>query len=208
MSDSYGFTPIVPTQDPGGPGDITGTVDKLHKSTNALGVSATVFGGALSKAFADAVIGGKKLDDTIKSLGLRLSNLAVQAAFKPFAKDLSKGLTGVINGLFGTGIPSGGGGTGGGPIINAFAAGGVIGAPSYFPLASGGLGLAGEAGPEAIVPLTRGSDGRLGVSVAGPAAPPNVTVQIATPDAQSFRRSEAYITGQIARAVARGQRSF
>jgi hypothetical protein len=46
------------------------------------------------------------------------------------------------------------------------------------------------------------------VSLAGPSQPANVTVQIATPDAASFRRSEAYITGQIARAVARGQRSL
>ena len=57
------------------------------------------------------------------------------------------------------------------------------------------------------MPLTRGSDGRLGVSMAGASAP-NITVQIATPDAASFRRSEAYVTGQIARAVARGQRGF
>lgn len=34
----------------------------------------------------------------------------------------------------------------------------------------------------------------------------NVTVNIAAPDADSFRRSEAYLAGQIARAVARGQR--
>jgi hypothetical protein len=35
---------------------------------------------------------------------------------------------------------------------------------------------------------------------------PRVTVNIAAPDAPSFRRSEAYLAGQIARAVARGQR--
>jgi hypothetical protein len=58
------------------------------------------------------------------------------------------------------------------------------------------------------MPLARGLDGSLGVAVAGGAAAPNVTVQIATPDAASFRRSEAYITGQIARAVARGQRNM
>ena len=92
--------------------------------------------------------------------------------------------------------------------IKPFAAGGVIGAPTYFPLMNGGVGLAGEAGPEAIVPLQRGADGRLGVALGGAAAAPNVTVQIATPDVESFRRSEAYITGQIARAVARGQRSL
>ena len=84
----------------------------------------------------------------------------------------------------------------------------MIGTPTYFPLSSGGLGLAGEAGPEAIVPLARGPDGRLGVAMSGAGAPANVTVQIATPDLGSFRRSEAYLTGQIARAVARGQRSL
>lgn len=70
------------------------------------------------------------------------------------------------------------------------------------------LGVAGEAGPEAILPLARGRDGRLGVAMSGASAAANVTVHIAAPDADSFRRSEAYITGQIARAVARGQRSF
>ena len=36
---------------------------------------------------------------------------------------------------------------------------------------------------------------------------PRVTVNIAAPDAPSFRRSEATLAGQIARAVARGQRT-
>jgi hypothetical protein len=42
----------------------------------------------------------------------------------------------------------------------------------------------------------------------GVSAAANVIVHVATPDADSLRRSEAYIIGQIARAVARGQRSF
>ena len=41
--------------------------------------------------------------------------------------------------------------------IKPFAAGGVIGTPTYFPLTQGGVGLAGEAGPEAILPLARGA---------------------------------------------------
>src|SRR6185436_1288872 len=44
-----------------------------------------------------------------------------------------------------------------------FAQGGVIASPIAFPLAGNRLGLAGERGPEAILPLARGSDGRLGV---------------------------------------------
>ena len=43
--------------------------------------------------------------------------------------------------------------------VEAFANGGVIGGPTLFP-----LGLAGEDGPEAILPLQRGPDGRLGVA--------------------------------------------
>jgi len=44
--------------------------------------------------------------------------------------------------------------------------------------------------------------------MSGAGQPTNITVHIAAADAQSFRRSEAYVTGQIARAVARGQRGF
>ena len=48
-----------------------------------------------------------------------------------------------------------------------FATGGVIGGPTTFPMAGGRTGLMGEAGPEAIMPLRRGPDGRLGVEGAG-----------------------------------------
>lgn len=37
-----------------------------------------------------------------------------------------------------------------------FANGGVTTGPSYFPMRSGRIGVAGEAGPEAIMPLQRG----------------------------------------------------
>ena len=48
-----------------------------------------------------------------------------------------------------------------------FANGGVVGGPTVFPMAGGKTGLMGEAGPEAIMPLKRGKDGKLGVSVDG-----------------------------------------
>jgi lambda family phage tail tape measure protein len=202
MSDSYDFS----STDTSASGDFVQTADTVRSSTNALGVSATAFASAMTKAFAQATTGGKQLDDVLKSLALRLSNMATAQALKPALKGAVSG----IGGMFG-GSSSGGGASS--DVMNLmsavqpFAAGGVIGAPTYFPMASGGVGLAGEAGPEAIVPLTRGSDGRLGISTAGSSAP-NITVQIATPDASSFRRSETYVTGQIARAVARGQRGM
>ena len=47
-----------------------------------------------------------------------------------------------------------------------FAYGGVVNKPTLFPMANG-MGLMGEAGPEAIMPLRRGRGGRLGVEASG-----------------------------------------
>ena len=58
-----------------------------------------------------------------------------------------------------------------------FALGGlpdIVSRPTLFPMANGGTGLAGEAGDEAILPLQRTSDGRLGVSGGG--SPVNIVV--------------------------------
>jgi hypothetical protein len=58
-----------------------------------------------------------------------------------------------------------------GRAAREYAAGGaftnrVFSRPTYFRY-GGGLGVMGEAGPEAIMPLTRGNDGRLGVAASG-----------------------------------------
>jgi lambda family phage tail tape measure protein len=50
--------------------------------------------------------------------------------------------------------------------IQAFARGGIVNKPTVFPFANG-IGLMGEAGPEAIMPLRRGRDGNLGVMSSG-----------------------------------------
>jgi hypothetical protein len=46
------------------------------------------------------------------------------------------------------------------PPVRPFANGGIVGSPTLFPMADG-MGLMGEAGPEAIMPLKRGKDGKL-----------------------------------------------
>ncbi len=58
------------------------------------------------------------------------------------------------------------------------------------------------------MPLARGPDGRLGVRSGGGGRPLSVTVNVSTPDAESFRRSEAQVSAALARAVARGQRGM
>ena len=185
--------------------DASSTLDSLNTKTQALTISAGGFARAMTQAFSSSVTGGKQFDDVLKTLALRVSSLAVTAAFKPLTASLTSGISSLFSGLT-AGIGSTGVQANALGAIKPFASGGVIGAPSYFPMMDGGVGLAGEAGPEAIMPLARGPDGRLGVSGSGGGN--SITVQIATPDLDSFRRSESYVTGQIARAVARGQRNL
>jgi hypothetical protein len=70
-----------------------------------------------------------------------------------------------------------------------FATGGVIGSPTLFRMAGRSLGLAGEAGPEAILPLQRTGDGALGVRGMVPAM--NVAIHNHTDAAVSARRNNA-----------------
>ena len=69
-----------------------------------------------------------------------------------------------------------------------------------------GTGLMGEAGPEAIMPLTRGADGSLGVKAQGGQAV-NVTMNITTPDVSGFQRSQSQVAASMSRALSRGQRN-
>lgn len=159
---------------------------------------ADSFSGAITRAFAGAVTGGKGFEDVLKDLALRLSSMALSSALKPIESGIGGLLSNLVSGL---------GASGGGKGVVPFADGGVVSRPSYFPLGRG-LGVAGEAGAEAILPLSRGSDGRLGV--AGGTGGGNVTVNVAiqTQDAASFRKSEAQVTAALARAVGRGRRGL
>ena len=91
--------------------------------------------------------------------------------------------------------------------MTPFAKGGVVAAPSYFPNGRQ-IGLMGEAGAEAILPLARGADGRLGVQAGGGGGRPvTVVMNITTPDVAGFQRSQSQIAAQAARALSRGQRN-
>ena len=160
------------------------------------------FGNTLSQAFVDVSLRGKSFGDVLRGLALNLSQLALKAAFKPFTDSIGGLLTGLVTGAA---FANGGVVRRGLPV--PFASGGVIAAPTLFPLQGGRVGLAGERGAEAIMPLARGPDGRLGVAASG-AGGVNVTFNITTPDADSFRRSESQIAALLARAVSHGQRNL
>jgi phage-related minor tail protein len=65
----------------------------------------------------------------------------------------------------------------------------------------------GERGAEAILPLARGPDGRLGIQSGG-GGTVNITVHISTPDVAGFERSRSQVSALLARAVQHGQRNL
>ncbi|MGQ0671669.1 MAG: phage tail tape measure protein [Hyphomicrobium sp.] len=162
------------------------------------------FSSALIGAFDGIAIKGRNVGDVLKSLALRLSDIVLKAALKPVEQGFGNLLAGLFSG--GVGFAKGGVVSGGLPV--PFAKGGVISSPIAFPLLGGRTGLAGERGAEAIMPLARGADGRLGVAMSGGGSSINVTFNVSTPDAESFRRSETQVAAMLARAVTLGQRNL
>ncbi|UIJ70632.1 phage tail tape measure protein [Aurantimonas sp. HBX-1] len=160
---------------------------------------ANSFGTAISSALRGAVSGGRSFDTVLRQLAQRISGIALDAALRP--------LTSLAAGQLGQVLGSIGAVAGQAPRILPFAKGGVVGTPSFFP-AGGNLGLMGEAGAEAILPLRRGADGTLGVAAPGGGAGPSIVFNVTSPDAESFRRSEAQIQAMLARAAGRGRRGL
>lgn len=181
--------------------DLNGADQALDELTR----KADAFGGALSGALKSATVDGRGLDDVLRTLGTRMVGIAVDAGTRPLNQMMSNSIAG-LTGSLGRLLPFAKGGVPG--RVNAFADGGVVGGPSLFPMSSGDVGLMGEAGAEAILPLQRGADGRLGVASGGGAQPVQVTFNVTTPDAASFSKSEAQVTAMLARAVGRGRRGL
>jgi len=90
--------------------------------------------------------------------------------------------------------------------IQPFAMGGVVRRPTMFAYANGGVpgaGLMGEAGPEAIMPLRRGADGKLGVAGGGTT---NITVNVSS-DGTTSTQGGAGQSEQLGRVIAAAVRS-
>jgi phage-related minor tail protein len=166
-----------------------------------LGREATSFSAAITGAFKSAIAGGRDFESVLKSLALKLAGIAFDRALAP----MSNAIGGAIDNLFGAFGLAQGGAVGGGQV-KPFARGGVVATPSFFPLGRG-LGMMGEAGAEAVLPLARGSDGRLGIRSDGE-RPIVVTFNVTAADADSFRKSEAQVSAMLARAVGRGRRGL
>ena len=115
--------------------------------------------------FVDMLSDIKNADDAVASFIQTLGRMALQAAFS----GLFKGVFGGLGAIFGTSSSGQGNAFEGGSKV-AFGQGTVLNGRSTFPMANGQTGEAGEMGPEGVLPLKRGKDGKLGVSAEMPTA--------------------------------------
>ncbi|WP_410712067.1 phage tail tape measure protein [Bradyrhizobium sp. BEA-2-5] len=173
------------------------SVEAAGLRTNAaLSQVSSTISGDLVTGITDALDGtksfGQAFSDTSKLVIRAIEEMIVKLlVVGPLMRSLQSSFGGLTGGsgdfgsLFGSaGVTYGTPGAAGrnlfGPIapsalgnifsrgnIVPFARGGVVTRPTLFPMANGGTGLMGEAGPEAVMPLRRGADGRLGVSAGG-----------------------------------------
>ena len=141
-------------------------------------------GSAMSTAVSSLVTGAENIKTTLASMFEAIGKAFIDMATQIIAKQLVMITLGTISKALGFSNPAGSGGpnpaagVGQYPMPNAtgnvyaqngiqpFASGGIVTKPTFFKFANGGAmstGVMGEAGPEAIMPLTRGADGKLGV---------------------------------------------
>lgn len=176
-------------------------------TTREVGSLSSGIETGLRRAFDGLIFDGQKLSDALKGIGRQIADTVFSIAMKPVESALAGSLAGGVTGMVSGALPFAQGGAFVQGRVMPFAKGGVVAEPTHFPM-RGATGLMGEAGPEAIMPLRRGADGRLGVAAAGGAARPvNVTVNVSTPDVAGFQRSQSQIAAQLGRALARGDRN-
>jgi phage-related minor tail protein len=156
-------------------------------------------------AFGDLILEGAKVSDVLRDVAKSMISTTVNGAIRPVTNAISGALTGGLTNLIGGILPFAQGGVFAGGHVTPFAKGGVVSSPTNFAM-RGGVGLMGEAGPEAIVPLARGADGSLGIRGGG-GGTVTVNMNISTPDVAGFKRSSSQVAAGIQRAIARGQRN-
>ena len=187
-------------------GDLAGLRDSMVFTGREVDRLSSGIGRGLRGAFDGLVFDGLKLSEALKQVATSMVDMVYDVAMKPVQGAVGGMIVEGMNGLLSGMMPFAKGGAFTQGRVMPFAKGGVVASPTAFPM-RGGTGLMGEAGPEAIMPLTRGADGRLGVQAAGGGRPVTVVMNITTPDVQGFQRSQSQVAAQVSRALSRGQRN-
>lgn len=182
-------------------------MSKVQESLSETGKNASRLEGALNQGLGRAIDGlvfdGMKLSDALSGI----ANSVISSTYRSAVNPVKEHLSGLVMQGIGHLLPfSDGAGFSQGRVV-PFAEGGIVSTPTTFPM-RGGTGLMGEAGPEAIMPLARGSDGKLGIRASGNSRPVTVVMNISTPDVHGFQRSQSQIAAQMGRVLGSGQRNL
>ena len=121
---------------------------------------------AMETGFMAMIDGTMSVKDAFKSMAAAIIKELIQVMVVQKAVAGLQMIFGGGGGLFGGASWSANGDVVGSSGIQAYADGGVVNSPTMFKH-GGGLGVMGEAGPEAIMPLKRGANGKLGVQMEG-----------------------------------------
>ena len=119
---------------------------------------------SLEDSLVDFVMTGKaNFKDLARSIIADMTRIIIrQKVMMPLLKGINKAFN------LGLDLNATGGVFGKDGKMQAYAKGGVVTEPTFFRYgAAGNLGLMGEAGAEAILPLKRGRSGNLGVETSG-----------------------------------------
>ena len=184
-------------------------LQRLRGGLQHVGGDLVTFEKGMQRGIRRAIDGvvkeGDSLGDALRGVVSSVISTAYSAAVNPVADHLGSMVAGGVGKLVGL-LPFENGAPFSQGKVMPFANGGVVSGPVSFPM-RGGMGLMGEAGPEAIMPLARGSDGKLGVRAGGGGAV-NVTMHVRTPEVAGFERSKGQVAAQVSRAIRRGQRNM
>ncbi len=142
---------------------LDGVYQSTAKGTEQLEEQSSVakdLGLTFSSAFEDAIVKGEEFSEVLQGIGEDILRIIVR-------KNITEPLANSFGSIdFGSLLNfNADGGVYSSPSLSAYS-GGVYSSPQLFKFANG-AGVFGEAGPEAIMPLKRGPDGKLGVSGAG-----------------------------------------
>ena len=143
----------------GKPAKIKDLNDELTETQKLFGSIKDIVATGLTNAITGLIDGTKSLGESLSGVLKQIGSLFLRAGIGSFGVGGAAG-TGLLGALF-----SAKGNVFAHNNVVPFAYGGVVNKPTVFPMANG-MGVMGEAGPEAIMPLKRGRGGRLGVEVA------------------------------------------
>ncbi len=187
-------------------GELAKMEQSLVFTTREVSSLTSGFSSGLRRAFDGVVFDGKRLSEALGDVAQSMIDTVYDVAISPVQSAVGGALAQGLNGLLSGVMPFAQGAAFSQGRVTPFAKGGVVASATSFPM-RGGTGLMGEAGAEAIMPLTRGADGRLGVQAQGGGRAVTVVMNISTPDVQGFQRSQSQIAARAMRALSRGQRN-